>query len=121
MTDTDDTDARRPEVRSLGAADGRAVLWGLASTDLNVNLVQWPAGEGVDAHVNAERDVLLVILAGGGTVTVDDEDIAVTAEQCVLVPSGTTRVVCEGEDGIRYMTVHRRRPPLTLGHAGPTG
>lgn len=119
MTGTDDTGPRRPEVRSLGAADGRAVLWGLASADLNVNLVQWPAGEGVDAHVNAERDVLLVILGGGGTVTVDDEDITVAAEQCVLVPSGATRVIRAGDEGIRYMTVHRRRPPLTLGHAAP--
>lgn len=114
MSSPADTPSTRPEVHSLADTGGRAVLWGLATDDLNVNLVQWPSGEGVDAHTNAERDVLIVVIAGSGTVTVDGEAVEVSAEQCLVIPRGAERVIRAGDDGIRYLSAHRRRPPLTL-------
>lgn len=115
MSNETGTPPVRPEVHSTADTGGRAVLWGLATEDLNVNLVRWPAGEGVDAHTNGERDVLIVVLDGGGTVTVDGDDIEVSADQCLVIPRGTERVIRAGADGIRYLSAHRRRPPLTLG------
>ncbi len=48
-------------------------VWGAASDDLNATLLEWPAGGGPAEHVNAERDVLYVVLAGTATLTVDGE------------------------------------------------
>jgi len=99
---------------SLTAGDGRAVLWGVATEDLNVNLVAWPAGEGVDEHRNAERDVLVIVVAGSATVTVDGRAQAVGDGECLVIPKGATRVIRAGDGGVRYMTVHRRREGLDI-------
>ncbi len=104
--------------RSLVDGDGRAVLWGMATEDLNVNLVAWPEGQGVDEHRNAERDVLVVVIAGEGVVTVDGEEHRVEGGQCLMVPKGTSRTIRAGEGGMRYMTVHRRREGLDITRAG---
>jgi quercetin dioxygenase-like cupin family protein/hemerythrin-like domain-containing protein len=90
---------------------GRGVTWSASSDDLNANLVEWPAGEGVDAHVNAERDVLIVVLDGGGDVVVDGDARAVAAGSALIVPAGAERAIRAGRGGIRYATAHLRRPP----------
>jgi mannose-6-phosphate isomerase-like protein (cupin superfamily) len=103
-------------VADLGGVSGRGVAWSAASTDLNVNLVAWPAGEGVGSHVNAERDVLLAVLDGAGTVVADGDAREVTAGSAAILPAGAERSVTAGPDGIRYLSVHLRRPPgIALG------
>jgi quercetin dioxygenase-like cupin family protein len=90
------------------------VLWGLASEDLNVNLVAWPAGEGVATHVNAERDVLIVVVSGHLTIHVDGVPHTLSSDHAMLIPRGTTRSLTAAADGARYLSIHRRRPPLSL-------
>ncbi len=108
-------DARPGVPIDLAEGAGRAVLWGLATDDLNVNLVAWPAGEGVGAHVNDARDVLLVVVAGALTVTIDGTPEPVDAGSCVVIPKGAHRTIVAGADGARYLTVHRRRPGIQVG------
>jgi quercetin dioxygenase-like cupin family protein len=103
---------------SLGA-DGRGVVLGLASTDLNVNEVRWPAGDGVGRHRNDELDVLLVVIAGDATVSVDGVDHRLSAGQILLVPKGAARAVTAGPEGVRYLTCHRRRGPIGLSAPSP--
>lgn len=102
--------AEEPVVAALEQGEGRGVVWSASSADLNVNLVDWPAGEGVAAHVNTERDVLFVVIAGTGEVVLDGHGYAVKAHSAVLVPAGTERSLRAGDDGIRYVSVHLRRP-----------
>ena len=105
------------EVVHLLDGDGRGPLWGTASEDLNATLLAWPAGEGNPEHVNAERDVLFVVVDGAGTVEVDGAAIAVAAGDAVLVEKGCSRRVLAGEEGIRYLAVHRRREGLQVRRA----
>lgn len=98
----------------LHDGDGRAVLWGIETDDLNVNLVAWPPGEGVGEHVNAEVDVVLVVVTGDMTVCVGPRVNHVDQGQAIVVPKGEARAITAGVDGARYLTVHRRRRPLTL-------
>lgn len=98
----------------LATAAGRAVVWGLASEDLNVNLVAWPDGEGVDEHRNTARDVLIVVTSGDLAVTIDGATQFVSAGQCILIPKGAMRRLVAGAGGVRYLTVHWRRPGLTV-------
>lgn len=50
---------------------GSGPLWGIASSDLNATLLVWPAGHEIAEHVNAELDVLVIVLSGRGSATVD--------------------------------------------------
>lgn len=99
-----------PVVTDLLAPAGRGAAWSATGADLTVNVVVWPSGGGVDAHVNAERDVLWVVLEGSGEVAIDGAVHAVRAGWAALVPAGAERELRAGPDGIRYVSAHRRRP-----------
>jgi quercetin dioxygenase-like cupin family protein len=96
----------------LQAADAFGPLWGVQTDDLNATLLSWEAGHVVPEHVNAERDVVMVVVAGSATIEVDGVPHAVEDAQLVLLRRGTARRVVAGPDGVRYVSVHRRRDPL---------
>jgi quercetin dioxygenase-like cupin family protein len=101
-----------------GALRGEGPLWGTASDDLNATLLAWPPGGGTPEHVNEERDVLVVCLAGEGTVRIDGEEHPLGPARAVIVPKGSSRRIAAGRRGIRYLTAHLRRPGLQLGRFG---
>ena len=105
---------RRLQEAEPRSAEATGPLWGTATEDLNATLLAWPPGAGPPEHVNAERDVLLVVLAGSATVTVDGEERAVDAGEPMPIPKGTTRSIAAGPEGVRYLSVHTRRPPLQI-------
>ena len=75
----------------LLGGSGIGPLWGLASTDLNATLLAWPPGRGVAEHVNAELDVLLVVLDGHGSAIIDGETHELAAGSAILIPRATRR------------------------------
>ncbi|HEU5477903.1 MAG TPA: cupin domain-containing protein [Gaiellaceae bacterium] len=89
-------------------------VWGAASADLNATLLEWPPGEGPAEHVNEERDVLYVVVAGSLTLTVDGESRELGAGEATIVEKGARRAVVAGPDGVRYLTAHTRRGGLEL-------
>jgi len=103
------------EIVDLTALDGRGPAWGTESEELNATLLVWRAGEGQPEHVNAERDVAVVALAGSGMLTVDGAEHPLAAGALAIVPRGVARSVVAGPDGLRCLTVHRRRGGLGLG------
>jgi quercetin dioxygenase-like cupin family protein len=102
------------EIVDLTALDGRGPAWGTASEELNATLLVWRAGEGQPEHVNAERDVAVVALAGSGTLTVDGAEHPLEEGWLAIVPRGATRSLVAGPQGLRCVTVHRRRGGLGL-------
>jgi len=92
----------------------RGPVWGAASEDLNATLLEWPPGEGPAEHMNDERDVLYVVLAGSATLTVDGETQELPAGQATIVEKGARRALAAGSDGVRYLTAHTRRGGLEL-------
>ena len=109
------------EIVDLTALDGRGPAWGTASEDLNATLLVWRAGEGQPEHVNAERDVAVVAIAGSGTLSVAGTAHVLAAGTLAIVPRGATRSIVAGQDGLRCLTVHRRRGGLGLGDFRDTG
>jgi len=91
---------------------GSGPRWGMQSEELNATLLTWPAGHEIAEHVNDEREVMLVVLAGSARVTVDGVAHDVSAEQLLLVPRGSARAIAVGPDGVRYLSAHVRRGPL---------
>ncbi|WP_443076606.1 hypothetical protein [Streptomyces sp. TRM 70361] len=111
----------------LGDRAGRApverggALWRLAESgrQLDANLVRLPPGAAVGEHAENDLDVLLLVVGGGGEL----EDGAggrqtLTPQLLVWLPRASRRSLRAGPDGLVYLTVHRRRPGMTIG-AGP--
>jgi quercetin dioxygenase-like cupin family protein len=89
-------------------------VWGATSEDLNATLLAWDAGGGPPAHVNGERDVLIFVADGSATVTVDGEERELGAGEASIVGKGRRRRITAGSGGVRYLSVHLRRPPLEI-------
>jgi quercetin dioxygenase-like cupin family protein len=99
----------------LGIATARVAVqpaWFHQSADLNVNLVVFEAGDGIDEHVNPEVDVLLVGVTGAGTVTMDGERHPLVPGTAIVIPKGVRRGIRADDGRFAYVTCHRRRAGL---------
>lgn len=101
-------------VVDLLGPSGTGPLWGVASHELNATLLAWPPGHALAEHTNSELEVLMVVLEGGGVAVVDGQEHALTPGSLLLIGRGCSRAVRAGPDGLRYLSVHRRRGPLQL-------
>ncbi|HZU20499.1 MAG TPA: hemerythrin domain-containing protein [Gaiellaceae bacterium] len=99
---------QRPRAGSAGP------VWGTASDDLNATLLAWPPEQGPGEQVNEERDVLVHVVEGSATLVVDGEETTLRPGAATIVAKGTTRKLTAGPHGVRYLSVHLRRPPLQI-------
>jgi quercetin dioxygenase-like cupin family protein len=88
--------------------------WGTATDDLNATVLAWPAGGGAAEHVNDERDVVLVVLHGSAELELDGVRRTIVAGDVAVLEKGRRRRVTAGKDGVRYVTVHRKRSGLAI-------
>ena len=94
------------------AANVPGAAWTNQSDDLNANLLVFRSGEGVDAHVNVEVDVLLIGIAGEGIVEIDGVSHDVRPHLALVIPKGARRGTRALSDQFAYLTCHRRRGGL---------
>ena len=100
----------------LGALPGSGgVVWSASPEGVHVNLVVLAAAEAIDAHRNDAVDVLVVVLAGAVTVTVDETTFVLTDAQAVEIARGAERRIEAGAEGARYLTIHRERSGMSIG------
>jgi quercetin dioxygenase-like cupin family protein len=93
----------------LAAADGPGAAWTRTSSDLNVNVLSFPAEAGVPAHVNDEVDVLIVALAGEGELAIDGDARRLGPGDLCLIPKGSARSIRALGGRFVYVSCHRRR------------
>lgn len=99
---------------ATGVQEG--TVWTLEEgEDLNANLVRFPSGGGVGEHTNEEVDVILVGVAGVGSVVLDGEKHRLEAGGLVFLPKGVSRGIRSHSEDFAYLSVHRRRGPVKLG------
>ncbi|MGW1155366.1 hypothetical protein ACWD45_29300 [Streptomyces rubiginosohelvolus] len=113
--------ARIAGLLAAAAPDERGALWHLAEPgrELDANLVRLPPGAEVGEHQEDVLDVLLVVLAGAGSVGAGDGQVLDLAAGAVLwLPRTSRRALTAGPDGLTYLTVHRRRPGLAIKPSG---
>ena len=102
--------------RTEVVADGNGVVRSLPrGADLDANLVHLDPGAVIAAHRNDDVDVLIVVRSGVAELTIDTRPCQLVADLVVLIPRGTRRAVVAGPAGITYLSVYRRRGPLTVG------
>jgi quercetin dioxygenase-like cupin family protein len=111
----------REKVRAVGPDESRDAADWLASDDLNVTPLTWKAGSGPPEHVNEERDVLVVVLDGSASLCIDAEERELARGEAAIVAKGRRRKITAGRDGVRYLSIHRRRPPLQISRSAAAG
>ncbi|GAA2472337.1 cupin domain-containing protein [Streptomyces mauvecolor] len=107
--------------RELAAAspDTGGALWRLAerARGLDANLLRLPPGRTIDEHTDLQLDVLLIVLEGGGELRTETGTQDLRPVCALWLPKGSRRSLAAGADGMGYLSVHARRPGLTI--AGP--
>lgn len=78
----------------------RGPVWGAESEDLNATILVWASGDGPPAHVNAELDVLYVVLCGSAQLDVDGDVSELGAGTVVIVEKGRSRALSAGSDSV---------------------
>ncbi|MBN9101561.1 MULTISPECIES: hypothetical protein [unclassified Pseudonocardia] len=112
----------QPIVADHGAQPA-GVVWRLdeVGRQLDANVLNLPAGRTIDTHTEPDLDVLLLILAGSGSLTTGAGNLDLVPGELVWLPVGSTRSLTAGLHGLAYVTVHRRRPGMQIrSPAGPT-
>ena len=107
------TTVRAVNLSDLDGAGG--VVWSVSPAGFHANLVVLDANGAIASHRNDAVDVLVVVVAGSGTATVDTEQFALGSATALLVPRRSVRAITAGPGGLRYLTVHAERAPLTIG------
>lgn len=91
-------------------------VWRLepAERGLDANVIVLPAGDEIRAHTGPEIDVVIVVLAGSGTLESDADAIALEPGRIVWLPARSPRRFVAGDDGLRYFSVHQRKLGLSI-------
>lgn len=101
--------------------EAAGAVWRLEPSDreLDANLIALPAGDGIAEHAGADVDVLIHVIAGSGTLRTAAGEIALTRGQIVHLPRRARRAILAGHEGLRYLSVHRRKETKPLMPAVP--
>ncbi|MFJ3516838.1 MULTISPECIES: hypothetical protein [unclassified Streptomyces] len=97
--------------------DQSGALWRLrqGGRQLDANLVRLLPGGEVAAHREPEVDVLLAVVRGGGSLTLDGVVSEVVPGSLALLPRGASRSLRAGPEGLVVLTAHRRRAGMSIG------
>lgn len=107
-------------IRADHTVSPAGVVWRLAEAgrQLDANVLNLPAGQTIGTHAEPDLDVLLVIVAGCGTLGTETGRLTLLPGELVWLPRGSTRSLTAGTDGLAYLTVHRRRPGMQIRSSG---
>lgn len=100
---------------------GDGVHWSLDSEDVNANLVHLDPGHHIDDHVNDEVEVLVVVLSGFGTISIEGHAHPLAPTTVALVPRSSRRQVTASKHGMTYLSIHRRRGGIAIGRPPARG
>lgn len=98
-------------------ADATGAVWRLEPRGrlLDANVVRLDPGARVDTHDGPDLDVLLHVLAGGGTLETATGGVGLIVGAIVWLPRLSRRAIQAGPDGLAYLSVHQRRQALSIG------
>ncbi|MFE6887025.1 cupin domain-containing protein [Streptomyces sp. NPDC057694] len=107
------------DVLAAAEAGATGALWRLegAARQLDANVVRLRPGTRGAPHVEPDLDVLLFIAEGSGTLWRAGAEEPLAPGTLLFVPRGEERAVGAGDDGLVYLTAHRRRPGMTIRRA----
>ncbi|OHV48055.1 hypothetical protein BCD48_16730 [Pseudofrankia sp. BMG5.36] len=104
-----------------GEPDLAGAVWKLpvGERDLDSNVIALPPGGTIEAHRGPDVDVLVHVLAGSGTLSTERGTFDLAPGALLWLPRRSLRRLAADDEGLRYLTVHRRRQALVVGTAPP--
>jgi quercetin dioxygenase-like cupin family protein len=96
----------------IAGATHDGVIWSHTSEQFNLNLLRFRQADGIPPHRNSAVDVLIVVLAGAGVITLDGEQHPVTPGSILLIPRGAERAIRAVSAQFAYLSCHQRRGGL---------
>jgi uncharacterized protein (DUF2249 family)/quercetin dioxygenase-like cupin family protein len=107
------------DTRALARADdvdasGAVFRLTMGNRDLDSNVIALPPHGSIGEHAGPDLDVLLHVIAGDGTLTTEDGEVALVPGALVWLPKRSRRQFAAGAGGLRYLSVHQRKPGLGL-------
>ena len=105
-----------------GAVVGAAWKLDVRERDLDSNVIRLAPEDGIEAHEGPDIDVIIHVIAGTGRLDTELGPVGLSAGALVWLPRRARRGFTAGPEGLSYLTVHQRKPSLTLipSHTGVT-
>ena len=113
------------DTREVAAADqvseAAGAVWKLPMSrrDLDANIIHLQAGSKIDSHAGPDLDVLVHVLQGNGELITETETLTLQPGSLLWLPRRSRREIAAGPQGLTYLTVHPRRPGMTIQAAPP--
>lgn len=109
-------DTRTVQAAAAPDADAGGAVWRLepAARQLDANVISLRPDGRIDAHVGPDLDVLLHVIAGSGQIVTAADTVELHPGAVVWLPRRSQRAVLAGPDGLTYLSVHPRRPGLSI-------
>lgn len=97
-------------------ADATGALWRLQARerDLDSQIIELQPEGTIEAHSGPDFDVLVHVLSGEGSVTTELDTVPLAPGAVLWLPRRSRRRFTAGAEGLRYLSVHRRRQGLLL-------
>lgn len=86
----------------------------MGNRDLDSNVIALPPGGTIGEHEGPALDVLLHVISGGGVLGTEAGDVVLFPGALVWLPRRSRRRFTAGPEGLRYLSVHQRKPGLGL-------
>lgn len=96
-------------------------VWQLnpAARDLDANVIALPPGGVIGTHDGPDLDVLLHVIDGSGTLETESGELVLMPGAIAWLPRRSQRRIEAGSDGLRYLSVHHRKPALSISATPP--
>lgn len=101
---------------AAAAAPADRAVWTIevARRQLDANVIRLQPEEQIESHTDLNIDVLLHVVRGDGQLITIDGVVPLTEGAVVWLPRRAQRAIVAGQDGLSYLTVHTRRPGLSI-------
>src|SRR5690625_2692500 len=104
------------DLLASSSQDAAGSIWRLepGARDLDSNIIALPPQGEIGQHVGPELDVLIFVLTGSGELHTELDTIALQSGHVLWLPAKAQRRFTAGPEGLRYLTVHQRKPTLNI-------
>lgn len=91
-------------------------IWRLepGARGLDSNIIALTPHDKIAQHIGPDLDVLLLVLAGSGELHTELSTISLEHGALLWLPRKAQRRIIAGPNGLRYLTVHQRKPTLNI-------
>jgi uncharacterized protein (DUF2249 family)/quercetin dioxygenase-like cupin family protein len=106
----------RAVISSALSGEAAGAVWKLeiSQRHLEANIIHLQPERQIEAHTGPDLDVFMYVLHGGGQLATETDAVVLAPGFLVWLPRRSQRSITAGPTGLSYLTVHPRRPALSI-------